>query len=1061
MRNMMWKHRSWVSLVLIWAIVVVPLAGCGGSTSGGGGMTLPAGASQFDLQAALAKLPRIEGQNGQSAVLSGNAALTAPVAGARVVAYAGDGTVLGETTTDANGAFVVAVLLDQLQRLQRVPQGAVGLSPLEFRVVVDIPNTASEAAGTTLSADSDNGFVHVSNITTVLSRLRQRVPTLTLASATATVKRYYSIPADVSIDDVGGDVSPFSNRVFETFAQTFNAGAGQPGGLDEDAYMDAEVGRIVASLTAGGKQALAHAGKVTTPTGTAGVDGTNPDNNTDPSGSNDPDQFKKVEPAATFTSTAINGDYCNNVVDNLTTANASFQSLVATTIQIFEFKGLLDAASGNNGVSKWTKILSYGGMVLSVIAFAFDLAAIISGATAEDPYLKALSDLSVQVQQGFNNLSNQLNGVQAYLDFRITESGFAAKLNDIKAQLARIEQLIPPAPAKTQVFQTFSVAQANTLSVQGSAKGIEAETSLSGNLNGTGARNAPRLGNQAYSKLYTYDTTPLYTPWEVYDYPFRSNRVTLFLRPIVMQYVNGIDYAEQLDATESKTALNQFSSSATALQNLSNRFLGGSQAFGTGGLSALRRRGLQQAPPRFASDKIWVDARQQLAWSTEVLTQRFNDSNTYIETVRPNTSTFLYSGTTDGNAFKPNAYRLNDDMPSGWRLPTLRELQRLPGWGGGKGACLGKLQSEMKMTLDPAAIYFAAYDEKAPDPVKSNASDTFLDVSGKVRFYSAETGDEVGAATIYNAGSPVTCLRVLDLWPNYISARGAKDASAFPSGDLRALFDYDVTLVESDIYLASGFPPIDVVVFDRVIDDPWYRTPATIPMMAAKKIHALSAVAIWGIRTRGPSAFVFCDVSGRVEWQTSDPSVARVSNTYNHVQKVADDAKAQGRFISPWYAPLTFSKAGTVTVTANWQQGIFARTPRNTVTITEGASADLCIPPVVTGVSVTPGGMLFTQASDLNNKQMSAYAAMSDSTAANITSAATWALLEVQIDANGNETGTTPLDPAVATIDQPTPGFAGGILRVSAGAGTRKRIRVVATDPASGQRGSADMVLQF
>lgn len=221
-------------------------------------------------------------------------------------------------------------------------------------------------------------------------------------------------------------------------------------------------------------------------------------------------------------------------------------------------------------------------------------------------------------------------------------------------------------------------------------------------------------------------------------------------------------------------------------------------------------------------------------------------------------------------------------------------------------------------------------------------------------------------------------------------------------------------------------------------------------------------MAIWNVNpVGGRPAVVIDDVSGVVEWQSSNTLVARIDNSFNKVQKVSDTAAASGFFVSPWYATLTFSAPGSVTVTAQWSQGTVASSPRNTVVLSEVTSTDLCIPPIITSIGVTPANMLSTLPADLNGKTMSAWASRSDNTGLDVTGQAQWSLLEVLLDGSGNETGTTPLSAAVATISQNGGGQTGGVLSITGGAGTTKRIRVVASDPVSGKTGTADFQLQF
>jgi hypothetical protein len=199
-----------------------------------------------------------------------------------------------------------------------------------------------------------------------------------------------------------------------------------------------------------------------------------------------------------------------------------------------------------------------------------------------------------------------------------------------------------------------------------------------------------------------------------------------------------------------------------------------------------------------------------------------------------------------------------------------------------------------------------------------------------------------------------------------------------------------------------------------------------------------------------------------VEWQSSDTTAAVVTNIFNRFDSVAKAAEDEGHFVSPWFAPITFSKANTqVTFTANWVQGLLSPNPSNSVTITQAADARLCVPPVASGLDVTPGNLLYTTVNQINGIGMAATRYWTDRSAEDASNGVQWSLLEVTKDGSGNET-TAPFPAELASISQGSGGQTGGILSVQAGAGNPARtLRILATDSVSGRTAKADLRLQF
>jgi hypothetical protein len=257
----------------------------------------------------------------------------------------------------------------------------------------------------------------------------------------------------------------------------------------------------------------------------------------------------------------------------------------------------------------------------------------------------------------------------------------------------------------------------------------------------------------------------------------------------------------------------------------------------------------------------------------------------------------------------------------------------------------------------------------------------------------------------------------------------------------------------------AGIPPDNIVVVDNVVANPLHAS-AGVPIAFATHVRGVSALAFWKLSDgRG----IVEDVSGIVEWRTSDASIARVDDTFSYWPETSHAMAATGRFVSPWFARLYISQADKpFTVTAAWIQKLGDSEPTNTLAITQPADQSLSVPPALTCIQVTPGRFVYTSAAQLNGRAFGATGGLSDKTAVDMTNTVTWSLLEVQVDAFGHETGTIPVSPAVAAISQGGPLTAGGILSVTPAAGQpARRLRLVATDPVTGRVGTADILLQF
>ncbi|NDD29261.1 MAG: hypothetical protein EB084_13445, partial [Proteobacteria bacterium] len=1023
-----------LATLLVQALLLATLPGCGtggGSTAGspsleGAAATAVAVATSQSLSDANAA-PIVMGQNGPAKMLQGEVHLTQGVAGATVTVYESDGTIAGTATTDANGTFAVYVPVDDLPSApapaaKTASKATAGLATGERRFVAAVPVGAPEGAGTMLMTDTPAPFAHVDPLSTEVSLLRQADPNVSLVAAQQAVAASNGIPADYDLLDAGGDVSPLSDAQLEADAQAYNAQNGQVGSPDLDPFLAHEAGLAQVHVLAARNKTAAPAAHPHRKQALAGattadprrVSGLNADN-TDPKGTLDPDRQQALDswgasafiPTASFTAEQLQqGTY--SLFGTIAGITHSAIDGLATLAQI---KGVLDAADGNS-IDKSTLWLGKIAGTLVIVSTITQLVLGILQATAEDPYLKGLQQLSQQIEQGFKALSQQIQQSTAFLRWSQSQQAFQAAYGTIQGRLSTLQGYATPPSAGLQPFDNF---QQNALLSGLNPQGATLESTLINQNLGLNGANAVLDGIAAFTAQSTYlpaakAASPSHGAAKAADglgYTLRNNATTLTLRGLEMQYANALSFASQVDAYESRAAYATFGTGFPRIAALSNR-LAGASTFGANGLTSLRRRGLQQAPPRFSSDKVRVDASRAIAWSTVVTQQTINSSNsTYEEKV--GFGTIASYSTLDGNAFRRDGYRLDASMARNWRLPQIAELRALPGWG--TKDCPSLMKSEMG--LDTAGNKLvAAYDASAPDPIEnryqlSSRSSAYYRVTKQVRFYDLTTGNEVPYRDV--RGASIACIAVLDLKtlataiedPNKpgnlaianTQYAGPLDARVYRSDALSS----DLVTVESSTLRAAGVQPLSIRVVDRVIDNPWYSANPVMPQQQARKIHALSAVGIWSqsVAALGKFAVVVDDLSGVVEWQVDDASVARVTNTFSEWPSVSERARAAGQFVSPWFSTLVFTKAGTVKVTANWMQGASSTTASNTVTITETNSTDLAIPPVLSALNVYPTGMVVTNASQLQGKVMSAYGEMSDNTAADYNTKVQWSLLEV------------------------------------------------------------------
>lgn len=958
----------------------------------------------------------------------------------RVNAYWADGSVVAKGRLSASGSFV----LTKPSKPARFRKRATGLVNGEIRVVIDLPD------GSTLMADSNNKFIQVTPLTTVLSLARKNRPGLTLAQAESALRSYFDLPESLSLEDFGSELSPFSEADFMAAARAWNAEKKKPR-EDIDAFVN-EVEDGVQDHVDGQLTAIEPFRSTIPAASLLGV----ADDNTDPPGSLDPDQHQGLAGESGVFDPSL-----YQSASNLGLANTIVNSVCSSLAEIGAFAGIIDAAYGNNGASTWAKVGGFGGIAVVGVQMVASIVLAIVENNQPDPVQEGLKFISNQIEV----LSQQLKQTQAKILFTIEKQKTQASYDQLLARLNTVSTTLRPtsvAPQSATQFQQACQSFANASPV-----GNQASITLANSMLGiSGSDNGVRLFHEMITSGLDMNAGGA---GDRMNLPFRSNDQLLKARNMPMRYVNMLTTALQVSSEESRVYMNFYGSPVQRLNGLQDTLEQATPAFGNNGLAALRRRALQQAPPRFESPEIFVDstrgdAGRGLVWSREVMVRAFDSTTT-----RRDDRTRSFFSYIDGEKFKPGSYRLNDELPAGagWRLPTLQELQSLPGWSKGD-AGLRILPSQTG--IDPGGRHwFAIQDPSAPSDIRvertgfgtASVSHTY----GQVRFYSFPGGGEVDGIDATSKRNPpdvVNCLRVLDL--NGYPGNAEVPAFAWPDDPARKPSWWPAKAYTSSIMRSAGIPPTDIAVIDHVIPNPWYSATPHDPREVPTHVRVLSALAYWelkpvGSETRG----LVEDVSGLVEWQSSDSSAAMVGNTYSRFDSAAEAAKSAGKFVSPWFAPITFSRADVpVTFTANWIQQLGSATPGNKISITQAADSSLCLPPVVCGLDVTPGNLKYIRASDINDKvAMSATLYRNDRSAEDATNEVVWSLLLVTKDGSGNEI-TAPFPADLASISQGSGGGTGGKLTVEPNAGLPARtLRVVATDPATGRTGKADLLLQF
>jgi hypothetical protein len=957
----------------------------------------------------------------------------------RVTAYRADGSVVAKGRLSPSGSFV----LTKPRKPVRWRKRGAGLASGEIRVVIDLPD------GSMLMADSNEKFIHVTPLTTILSLARKNRPSLTLSQAEAALRSYFDLPESQSLEDFGGELSPFSEADFMAAARAWNAEKKKPR-EDIDAFVN-EVEDGVQDHVDGQLTAIEPFRSTIAAAPLLGIE----DDNTDPLGSLDPDQFQGL--AEDSQSFDINSD----LFQKASSYNLANSTITATCSALSNWGGLwgiIDAADNSGEITTATKWFTRIGLGSVAVQFLVNVGFSFADWAAPNPVEEGLKVINAQIEA----LSKKLEKAAAKAAFDAEKRTTQESYNLLLARLNTVSTTLRPktdAPVSAIQFQQDCQFFAGQRAEGTLASVVLANSMLGINQSENGVRLLHKMINSGI------DMAP--AGGDRMDLPFRSNELLLHARNMPMRYINMLTTALQISSEESRVYMNFYGSPAQRLNGLHDSMEQAAPAFGNNGLAALRRRALQQVPPRFSSSEIFVDSTRGdggggLVWSREVMERKFDDTTTQ----RKDTSrTFICY--VDGEKFKPGDYRLNDELPAGagWRLPTLQELQSLSGWGKGVDG-LAALSGQTGINRG-GPRWFAAQDPSAPDPIGDQetgfgtVSKSY--VNGRVRFYSYDQGREVrGVEASSNSGNVVACLRVLDL--NTYPGNADMPTFAWPDDPARKPSWWPAKAYESSLMRAAGIPPTDIAIVDHVIPNPWYKETPLDPREVSTHVRVLSALAYWELKSVGSETRGMVeDVSGLVEWQSSDSGAAMVGNTFSRFDAASEAARSDGKFVSPWFAPITFSRADVpVTFTANWIQQLGSATPSNKVIVTQASDASLCLPPVVCGLDVTPGNLKYIRASDINDKVvMSATLYRNDRSAEDATNQVVWSLLLVTKDADGNDI-TAPFPAELATVSQGSGGRTGGKLTVQPDAGLPARtLRIVATDPATGRTGKSDLLLQF
>lgn len=264
----------------------------------------------------------------------------------RVTAYSPDGSVIAQGELSPSGSFV----LPDVAGKTSFPHRAVGLQPGEIRVVIDLPD------GSTLMADSESqeSFVHVSPLTTVLSVARRNRPGLTSEQAEDALRSYFDLPAAHALEDMGGETTAFCETEFFKVALAWNQQNDHP--LEDVDIFVEEVEDGVQDHVDGVRVSIEPFRSILPAASLMGIR----EDNTDPLGSLDPDQGTgPAGEAGIFNPSSFEKAGNLGLANTIVSTSCSGLESIAAAVLLF------DGAGGNSGVSPLTKWV--GGFGVGVV----------------------------------------------------------------------------------------------------------------------------------------------------------------------------------------------------------------------------------------------------------------------------------------------------------------------------------------------------------------------------------------------------------------------------------------------------------------------------------------------------------------------------------------------------------------------------------------------------------------------------------------------------------------------------------------------------------------------
>lgn len=133
-------------------------------------------------------------------------------------------------------------------------------------------------------------------------------------------------------------------------------------------------------------------------------------------------------------------------------------------------------------------------------------------------------------------------------------------------------------------------------------------------------------------------------------------------------------------------------------------------------------------------------------------------------------------------------------------------------------------------------------------------------------------------------------------------------------------------------------------------------------MLDPTEVTSLSALGVWRftIPILNETAYVVYDLSGYVAWKSSKPEVAVVLNNANYRPQLRRE-KLRGNYVSPYYAPVLWSRAEPFQATAVWAQGVEDTTGQS-CEVQPVVSTAAQNPAFLRNVTISPGQTAFRRA---------------------------------------------------------------------------------------------------